>query len=301
MERGARRGYLGRMASPVPGPQVPPRPSGRSPQRAESLGSQAASAARAAAAFYRGWRTGKTSPDPLALERQRQAARYSAALSQYRSKAAALRARFAAGTAGVVGGAVVASAAFADIEPGAPLVVAGGSAVALGVWQAAKGHRGLQRLQAPAAPVPIAAPPPPLPVGTTAAVQAQRVTRLRLHIVELLPTVEMLHPQAADEIRAADAATAPGLNAVVERIRSMQRITAQLPDSPAAASAQISVDALTIRLTEGGNAYQELLDAVIGLSSAPALTGGPSQTLGPAIADMQAYAAGLQTAARTWS
>lgn len=280
----------------MPSPQPSPRP-----PRAESLGSQAASAAKAAAAFYRGWRAGGVHNDPVEIERQRQASRYSQAIAQYRSRAAALRTRLYAGTASVVGGAVIASASLSSEGADAPLVVVGGSAVAFGAWQAIKGRQGLQHLSSPKPPAPIVAVPPPLPPGSTSAGQADRVAKLRMHIMELLPTVEMLHPQAADDIRAADAATAPSLNAVVERIRSMQRIIAQMPGTPAAASAQISIDALSIRLTEGANTYQELLHAVITLSSAPAITGGPSQTLRPAIADMHAYAAGLEAAARTWA
>ena len=283
-------------SSPVPSPK----PSGP-PQRAESFGSQAAAAAKAAAAFYRGWRSGASPNDPLELERQRQAARYSQALGRYRTQAAEMRARLYAGTAGAVGGVVVASAALSNEFADAPLVVAGGSIAAISAWQAVKGRKGLAQLSPPEAPVPVVAAPTPLPAGTTGAVQAERVAKLRMHIIELLPTVEWLQPQAADDIRAADAATAPGLNAIVERIRAMQRIIAQLPGTPAAASAQISIDALTIRLTEGANAYQELLRAAITLSSAPAITGGPDQTLRPAIADMHAYAAGLEAAARTWA
>ena len=118
--------------------------------------------------------------------------------------------------------------------------------------------------------------------------------------MELLPTIEQLHPEAADQIRAADAATAPGLNALVERLRSMQRITAELPGSAAAASARLTISALLIQLDEGAAAYQELLESVISLSSAPPLTGGPSATLRPAIEDMHAYAEGLRRAAQTW-
>jgi hypothetical protein len=275
-------------------------PPPRGPQRAESLGSQAAAAARAAAAFYRGWRSGASVSDPMAVERQRQTARYAIALNTYRSRAAALRTRLVAGSTVAIGGAAVAASTLNGMPDEAPLAVLGGSAAFIGAWQALHGRRGLQKLDPPPPPPALAAIPAPLPVGSPGAEAAARVTGLRVHLVGLLPTVEQLHEQAADEIRAADAATAPSLNALVERIRSMQQIIAQMPGTPAAQSARVSIDALTIRLTEGANAYQELLTAVIALSAAPAITGGPTATLHPAISDMRAYAAGLEAAARTW-
>jgi hypothetical protein len=269
--------------------------------RAEALGGQAAAAARAAMSFYRGWRANRTTgPNPIEVERAHREAAHRAEMSRYRGALSRLRARLVVGTAGVIGGAAVAASTLDGLPGEAPLAVLGGSAAAIGAWQAARSSSKLKELQEPAPPPAIAAPPPALPPGSPGSDAAQRVTGLRMHIMELLPTVEHLHPDAADQIRAADAATAPGLNALVERVRSMQRIIAQMPGSPAAQSARLSIDALTIRLQEGASAYQELLTAVIALSSAPALTGGPSTTLRPAIDDMHAYAAGLRRAAETW-
>ncbi len=222
-------------------------------------------------------------------------------MSSYRSRALALRARFVAGTAGIIGGAAVAASTLDGIPGEAPIAVLGGSAVVIGAWQAIKSSSRLKGLQEPTPPPAIVAPPPALPPGSPGSESAALVTGLRLHILELLPSVEQLQPEAADQIRVADAATAPGLNALVERIRSMQRIIEQLPGSPAAQSAQISINALTMRLRDGASAYQELLEAVITLSAAPSLGGGPSATLRPAITDLHAYAAGLESASRAWT
>jgi hypothetical protein len=278
-----------------------PEPGTGSNGRAEALGGQAAAAARAAMSFYRGWRGNRTTgPNPIELERAHREATHRAAMSRYRGALTRLRARLVVGTAGMIGGAAVAASTLDGMPGEAPLAVLGGSAAAIGAWQAARSSHRLKQLQEPAPPPAIAAPPPALPPGSPGADAAQRVTGLRVHIMELLPTVEQLHPEAADQVRAADAATAPGMNALVERVRSMQRIIEQMPGSPAAQSARLSIDALTIRLQEGASAYQELLTAVIALSSAPALSGGPSATLRPAIDDMHAYAAGLRRAADTW-
>lgn len=285
-----------------PGPSAPGSDAGAgSAGRAEALGGQAASAARAAMAFYRGWRSNRTAgPDPLQLERQHREATHLAALHRYRGALARLRTRLVVGTAGVIGGAAVAASTLDGLPGEAPLAVFGGSAALIGGWQASRANRQLKHLSEPDPPPALVAAPAALPAGSPAADAAHGVTGLRMHIMELLPTVEQLHPTAADQIRAADAATAPGMNALVERVRAMQRIIAQMPGSPAARSAQLSIDALTIRLREGASAYQELLAAVIALSSAPALTDGPGATLRPAVDDMHAYAAGLQRAAETW-
>jgi hypothetical protein len=270
--------------------------------KAEALGGQAAAAARAAMSFYRGWRANRTGePNPIDVERAHRQATHASAMSRYRNALIRLRTRLAVGTATVVGGAAVAASTLDGLPSEAPLAVVGGSAVVIGAWQAIRSSSGLKELHVPAPPPALVAPPPALPPGSAGSDAAQRVTGLRMHIMELLPTLDQLHPEAADQIRAADAATALGLNALVERVRSMQRIIRQLPGSPAAQSAQISINALTIRLQEGASAYQELLTAVITLSSAPALTGGPAATLRPAIDDMHAYAAGLQRAAETWN
>ncbi len=290
--------------APPKGPRPParqPYPGNDPVPRAESLGSQAAAAARAAAAFYRGWRSGKVvAPSPLELEQERQSARHTTALAEYRSRLAGFRRRMVAGTAGVVGGAAIAASTLDSLPADASLAVLGGSAVVLGAWQAVKGSRGAKELREPVPPPQIAPAPLPLPPGSPGVDAALRVTGYRMHIMELLPAIEPLHEQAAEQILAADAATAPGLNALIERIRSMERISAELPGSAAAASAQLTVSALLIRLDEGAAAYQELLESVIALSSAPALTGGPSATLRPAIQDMHAYAEGLRRAAQTW-
>ena len=282
-------------------PARPPYPGGPEAGRAEALGSQAAAAARAAAGFYRGWRTGRApAPNPMEVGRSRAAERHQIALSGYRSKLAALRVRLLAAGAGVIGGAAVAASSLDGMPTEAPLAVLGGSAVVIGAWQAIASRNQLRTLEQPAAPPPVVLPPPGLPPGSPGAASAERVTGLRMHIIELLPAVEQLQPRAADQIRAADAATPPGMHALVERIRSMRRIIREMPGSTAAQSAQITINALLVRLNEGASAYQELLAAVIDLSSAPALSGGPAATLRPAIQDMHAYAAGLQRAAETW-
>jgi hypothetical protein len=288
--------------APPKGPRPPARQPNNDPvPRAESLGGQAASAARAAAAFYRGWRSSKAvAPTPLDLERQRQAAKHAAALAQHRSALASFKRRMVGGTVGVVGGAAVTASTLGPPSGDAWLAVLGGSAVALGAWQAIKGNRGAKELREPVEPPQLPPAAPPLPAGSPGAEAAQRATGYRMHIMGLLPTVEQLHPEAADQIRRADAATAPGLNALVERIRSMQRISSDLPGSPAAASARLTNNALLVQLDEGAGAYQELLESVISLSSAPPLTGGPSTTLRPAIEDMHAYAEGLRRAAQAW-
>ncbi len=286
--------------APTQGPQPPARQPYQGRQPAETLGAQAATAARAAAAFYRGWKSGRSYTNPMDVERERQTEKHQAALTKYRSDLASLRARLVAGTGAAIAGAAVAASSLDAMPAEAPLAVLGGSAVIIGAWQALRGRSGLQQLQEPDPPPATVPPAPALPAGSPGSDLSMQVTGFRMNIMELLPSVEQLHPEAADQIRAADAATAPGLNALVERIRSMQRIMQQMPGTPAAQSARVSIQAMTIRLSEGANAYQELLGAVIALSAAPALTGGPQTTLRPAIQDMHAYAAGLERAADTW-
>lgn len=265
------------------------------PDKTEQLGAQAAAAAKAAAAFYRGWRANRAPSNALQREQQRQLALYQQSYRAYRSRLARLRARLVLGGTAVVGGALVATTG----EP-AGLVV-GGSAAALGAWQAVRGQRGLSQLEGPPEPKQIVAPPPSLPKGSPGAVAADRVSGIRLHLMELLPAVEQAHPEAAAQLRDLDATTAPSLAALVERIRALQRIQREFPGSPTAASADASIRLLADRLGEGATAYQDLLDGVIALVSAPDLAGPPTASLRSAIIDLQAYAAGLERAAETWN
>jgi len=294
------RGYFGGMAPPQ-GPLPPSTPERRPARRAQTLGEQAASAARAAAAFYRGLRSPAAGADPMQVEQQRRSAAYSSALAAYRSRLAALRARLVVGTGAAVGGAAVAAATVGPPDGDAAWLVVGGSTAVIGAWHAVKGTRGLHQLEEPAPPPQLVSRTPPLPEGSPGADPAARVNATRGHIMELLPGLDHLHPEAAEQVRAADAATAPGLNAVVERIRSLQRINAQMPGTEAARAARISTNHLAVQLNEGATTYQELLDGVIALSTSPSLSGGPAATLRPAIEDMHAYAAGLQRAAETWT
>jgi len=269
------------------------------PQQAQAAGSHAAAAARAAAAFYRGWRSNQgAQPDPLLVEGQRQQAKGLQVVSAHRSRLSKLRFRFASGTTVAVAGTAVAAGTVTQGPLGTTALGVG--AIAVGAWQALRGRKGLRDLQPPREVPQIMPAPAPLPAGCPGAESAMRVTQYRRTIMEMLPTIELLHPEAAEDIRAADAATAPGLNAMVERIRSMQRIQQEMPGTSAQASAQVATGALVVRLTEGAWAYHELLEAVITLAGAPALSGGPQSTLRPAIQDMRAYATGLQRAAETW-
>ena len=268
--------------------------------KAESFGAQAAAAARAAAAFYRGWRSGTPTENALQREQQRQVTRYAAAMQRYRTRMAGLKARLVMGGTVFLGGAAVAASSLDGMPGEAPLAVLGGGAAVIGGWQAVRARTELKHTPEPPRPLPIVAPAPALPNNSPGAMGAVRVATIRHHLMELLPQVEQIQPEAAEQVRILDAQTAPGMNALVERIRSMQRISQQMPGSSTSRTAASSMRALVQRLDEGADAYQELLDAVIGLISAPELAASPSQALRPAIVDLQSYAAGLQRAAETW-
>jgi hypothetical protein len=267
---------------------------GGAPSKFEALG---AAAARAASQFARGFRS-SSGPDAIERERQRQAAAHASALSKHRSALYGLRARFIVGGTAMLGGSALGAGALAG-EQIAGAVLAGGVA-AYGGYQSVKAKRSIDGLHEPPAPPPIMPAPVPLPAGTPGAAAADRITGARMQIMELIPTVEYLQPEAAAQVFTADATAAPATAAVVERIRLMSKIIREMPGSPAAQAAALSLPVLEQRLTEGSSAYYELLDAVIGLASAPDLNGSVGTALRPAINELQAYTAGLQRAADTW-
>jgi hypothetical protein len=171
---------------------------------------------------------------------------------------------------------------------------------AFGGYSAVRSKVAINQLRPPPDPPVIMPASVPLPPAAPGAAAAARITVARSQIMELLPTVEYLQAEAAGQVLAADAAAAPATHAVVERIRAMHRIVAEMAGSPAAQAAALSLPVLEQRLAEGAAAYHELLAAVIGLASAPDLHGSIGQSLRPAINELQAYTAGLERAAQTW-
>ncbi len=160
----------------------------------------------------------------------------------------------------------------------------------------------LRLRHAPPPPRPLAVPPPPavLPAGSRGYAEAERLLRVRAQLVNLVPPVSRLHPDAGDELARADAESAPALGALVERLAVLSRIERELPDTDAAAAAATSAEGVRARLVTGIEGYERLIAAAASMLAAPDLGASAEMVLGPAVDALTAYAEGLSVSADTF-
>ena len=248
--------------------------------------------------FVQGWKARQGQESGYEIERRRVLAQHAQEMSAYRRLMVAAKAKVAAGSTLLLGGGALALAD-AAVDPGLGIVAATGAVLAgVGGVSAYRGHRDGKALTPPQQPMLPVPPPPPLPKGTPGSAAADSIAASRDQLMVMLPTVERIHPEAAAELRRADAQAAPIMAALVERMRHLMGVRAQMPDTQAAHMAGVSVNNLAGQLATGARTYDELLAAVVELLSAAEPLS--DQVLRPSIIELQAYAAGLQRMADTW-
>ncbi len=147
-------------------------------------------------------------------------------------------------------------------------------------------------------PAPIALPPVPAPVlppGTTGAEEAARLAQAEYQLQTMIPAVAQLHSEAARDLQATIATVQPTTHALVERLELVAGI-----DAFAAPQAAEAAEALRRRLADGVRAYEQLIAATASLLAAPDPQGPASAMLDSAATNLEAYAAGLSTAAEVF-
>ena len=145
-----------------------------------------------------------------------------------------------------------------------------------------------------------APPPPPLRRGARGDAEAARLLRIRSQLVNLIPAVAHLHPEAGVELARADAEAGPALNALVYRLSVLDQMERSLAGSEASTAAGISAEEVRARLAIGVETYDRLMVAAAALLSAPDLNRSSDDVLGPAIDALAAYAHGLNVSAETF-
>ena len=137
------------------------------------------------------------------------------------------------------------------------------------------------------------APPPtaPVPPDAIGAEQAQRLTSLRLRLAQVIPAIELLHPDAAADLSRADLEAAPQLHALVDRLVILHGIRVDMTGTQAEAAATSAALEVRGRLATGCTTYERLMLA------APDATRGTDEVLAPALEGLTAYAHGLKRAA----
>lgn len=278
---------------------MPParRPGGTPDERAQQFGARAAAGWRAVQSFARGWRKNQVE-DPIELERQRALMLHNQNLLRYRSTRARLRALLRSGQVVALGGGALAVAGVGALGPEA--VVAGVATAAAGGAATFVGSRRSKELPAPPPPlVPLPAAAP-LADSTPGAAAVQRINGTRRQLAALLPTVDQIQPDAATELRRADASAAAATTVLIDRLRTLSQIARDGGGREPERIARVSMQSLAARLVEGAEAYDEMLAAVVALVSTASgqLTAG--DTLRQPIQEMLAYTEGLRRVADTW-
>ena len=134
-----------------------------------------------------------------------------------------------------------------------------------------------------------------LPRGAIGRDEVARYINVRTQVLTMHTSIKLLHPDAAVELRAADSAAAPALNALVERLAVLHELRKQLPNTAAAQTAETAADVISSRLLIGCESYDTLLAAAATLMAAPDI--GMQANLQPAADSLIAYAHGLERAA----
>jgi hypothetical protein len=233
-----------------------------------------------------------------ALESQRRLARRHERLVNRRRRSMTTGAVVAgaAGSIGVLDLAVEAGGSGGAFGP--PFVWFG--IAALGGVMSWRARGQLRSVGAPPVTIPVIAPPAPLPRSAVGAIEVERLTSVRMQILQMAVTIEPLSSDAADELRRADAEAAGPLTALADRLALLHQLQRELPNSPAADAARSSALVVKERLASGCATYEELLAASARLLAAPDAQRSTGEILEPALAAMVAYAHGLQTAYETF-
>ena len=194
---------------------------------------------------------------------------------------------------GAVGGAgtaiVTATAGAITVTPGWWLLTAVSGAISFVSFRKWKTIGPAPRDAAPVEPVRA------LPRGAIGRDEVARYINIRTQILTMHTSIRVLHPEAAIELRAADSAAAPALNALVERLEVLHELRKQLPNTAAARTAETAANVISSRLLVGCQSYDTLLAAAATLMAAPDI--GMQANLQPAADSLIAYAHGLERAA----
>ena len=230
--------------------------------------------------------TAATSHRSLAREHRKAVTEYRKNRSSYlaRRELARIAMIVGAGTATVLLGLGLLSAT--------PLLLLGaipaGALCALGVlsWR---------RLGTPPREIPPVAPVNALPRKAIGRAEVARYLNVRTQVMSMHASIKSIHPDAALELRAADSAAAPALNALVERLAVLHELRIKLPDSAAANTAVTACIAISERIRVGCENYDVLLSACATLMATPELNSNTQ--LQNAAESLIAYSYGLTRAA----
>lgn len=253
------------------------------------------------------WRAARASKPSreLAAARQRAIAAHDREVRRYERRRANLTTRTIGGTAvaGVAGTVgtidVIAEVATSQAGVYGPSWIWLGAAV-VGAITAITARRSARSLVPPPDFIAPIGPPPALRPDAIGADESSRLTRLRVQLAEIVPTLDALHPAAADDLRRADHEASPPLHALVVRLEVLDRMRRELQDTPAATAATTAAEQVRARLDAGCATYEMLLTASASLLAAPDVTRSTAEVLTPAIEALHAYTHGLQRSAETF-
>jgi hypothetical protein len=187
----------------------------------------------------------------------------------------------------------------ANVVPG-PTPTALFVASALAALSARSKRRFVRESKPPSQPELPSAAPPRLPSGAIGQVEAEQFARVRKQLVDLIPSLSGIHPDAGRELKNADGEAGSALAGLVQRLALLDRIRTDLAGSQAAAAATTAADDVRERLAEGVETYDRLLAAAATMLAAPDMGRTSIQVLGPAIEALTAYAHGLEASAETF-
>lgn len=253
------------------------------------------------------WRAARASKPSRELEarRQKAIAAHHREVRRYERRRSSLTTRTIGGTAvaGVAGTVgvidVVTEATTATAGVYGPSWIWLGAAV-LGAVTAITARRSQRTLTPPPEFMAPAEPPPTLRSDAIGASEATRLTRLRLQLAEIVPTLDTLHPAAATDLRRADHEASPPLHALIARLDVLDRMRRDLGPSAAYDAATVAAEQVRVRLDAGCGTYERLLTASASLLAAPDVSRSTDAVLAPAIEALQAYTHGLQRSADTF-
>jgi hypothetical protein len=173
-------------------------------------------------------------------------------------------------------------------------------ASALAALSARNKRRFVRNSKPPSQPELPSAAPPRLPSGAIGQVEAEQFARVRNQLVDLIPSLSGIHPDAGRELKSADSEAGAALAGLVQRLALLDRIRTDLDGSQAAAAATTAAQDVRGRLAEGVETYDRLLAAAATMLAAPDMGRTSIQVLGPAIEALTAYAHGLEASAETF-
>ena len=137
-------------------------------------------------------------------------------------------------------------------------------------------------------------PATPLPRGAIGRDCVKRYLAVRTQVVNMSASVSVLHSDAGREMLHADAEAAVALNALCDRLLVLHQLSASLPGTAAATSADNAAVIVASRLELGCESYDNLLSAAAELLASPDI--GGTVNLQPAANSLIAYSYGLMRA-----